>query len=70
MVTSLLLGLALSCKMAHPPRPPPPQLTVRCEGAAQVVRDAWGNVVERRVAQVCQPVRLSSRDYKFGLTAR
>jgi hypothetical protein len=72
MFTSLLLGLALSCKMVHPPQPQPqqPPLTVRCEGASRVVRDQWGNVVERRAASMCQPVQLSSRDYRFGLTAR
>lgn len=79
MITSLVLGLALSCKMVAPPHPPPPHPvgTARCMGRDWVTTDGVHDVVRvTRNSPRCGPPRLEpttpprTEVLRFGLTSR
>jgi hypothetical protein len=60
MLTALVVAMVVTCKPYHPV-PPPPQVTVRCEGADQVRRDVSGRELSRAFL-ACTQVRCEGTD--------
>lgn len=59
MLTAMLVSMVVTCRFNHPT--PPPVVTVQCEGADQVRRDAAGRELSR-ATWACTQVRCEGFD--------